>query len=126
MVCEGIMTYKVQIDDNFDYMDESERVAHGEFETLGAAIEACKKIVDEYLATAYKPGMTARDLYSNYVGFGDAPWISGVEGVPFSAWRSQPVDATQALNLAAGVWKSKVFRGRSFNRWATLFRSDWE
>ena len=28
---------------------------------------------------------------------------------------AQPVDATQALNLSAGVSNSKVFRGRSFS-----------
>jgi len=28
------------------------------------------------------------------------------------AWRSQPVDATQALNLSAGVSYSNVFLGR--------------
>lgn len=28
---------------------------------------------------------------------------------------AQPVNATHALNLSAGVSKSKVFRGRSFN-----------
>jgi hypothetical protein len=29
--------------------------------------------------------------------------------------RVQPVDATQALNLCAGAWKFKVFRGRSLS-----------
>jgi hypothetical protein len=31
------------------------------------------------------------------------------------ALRVQPVDATQALNLCAGAWKFKVFRGRSLS-----------
>ena len=35
---------------------------------------------------------------------------------------AQPVDATQALNLSAGVSNSKVLRGRSFSWRATLFR----
>ena len=34
----------------------------------------------------------------------------------------QPVDATQAPNLSAGVSNPSVFRGRSFSRRATLFR----
>jgi hypothetical protein len=42
------MTYTVKVDDNFHYMDERERVTHGEFEMLGAAFEACKRIVDKY------------------------------------------------------------------------------
>ena len=34
------------VDDNYHYMDESERYQHGEFATLDAAIEAARKIVD--------------------------------------------------------------------------------
>ena len=34
------------------------------------------------------------------------------EGISVSA---QPVDATQALNLSAGVWNVKVLRGRSLS-----------
>ncbi len=34
----------------------------------------------------------------------------------------QPIDATQALNLSAGVSNSSVLRGRSFSCRATLFR----
>ena len=80
------MAYRVTIDDNFHYMDESARLDHGEFETLDAAIEACKKIVDEYLASAYKPGMSAAELNASYTMFGEDPWISGAQGIPFSAW----------------------------------------
>src|SRR3954454_11909172 len=35
---------------------------------------------------------------------------------------AQPVDATQALNLSAGVSNCKVSRGRSLSWRATLFR----
>ncbi len=35
---------------------------------------------------------------------------------------AQPVDATQALNLSAGVSNAMVLRGRSFSWRATLFR----
>jgi hypothetical protein len=35
---------------------------------------------------------------------------------------AQPVDATQASNLSAGVSNAKVLRGRSFSWRATLFR----
>ena len=79
------MPYKVMIDDNFHYMDESERVTRGEFATLEAAIDACKAIVNESLQEGYKPGMSAIELYQYYTGFGDDPWVSGAEGVPFSA-----------------------------------------
>lgn len=81
------MTYTVLVDDNFHYMDESERYTHGEFETLEAAIAACKAIVDDYLIAAHEPGMAPDELYSAYTMFGADPWISGGEqGVRFSAW----------------------------------------
>lgn len=82
------MKYKVMVDDNFHYQDEEERYTLGEFDSLEAAIAACKKIVEEYLASAYKPGMTAEQLSSNYKMFGEDPWIAGGEGdIPFSAWK---------------------------------------
>lgn len=80
------MTYKVMVDDNFHYMEEDERFTHGEFETLEQAIEACKKIVNDFLEHAYTPGATAEKLYEHYISFGEDPWISGGEGVAFSAW----------------------------------------
>ena len=33
----------------------------------------------------------------------------------FKDWRIQPVNATHALNISAGVWKPSVLRGLSFN-----------
>ncbi len=84
------MTYKVFIDDNFHYMDESERYALGEFRTRDAAIEASKKIVDEYLLSAQKPGISAQDLYGSYTLFGEDPFIIAEPSrggeILFSAW----------------------------------------
>jgi hypothetical protein len=82
--------FKVFVDDNFHYMDESERYQLGEFLTLEEAIAASRKIVDEYLLSAYQPGMTAESLYQSYVAFGEDPFILAVPGqgaaVLFSAW----------------------------------------
>jgi hypothetical protein len=84
------MTYAVFVDDNFHPMDESERYALGEFETLRAAIEAAQKIVDDYLLSAYQPGMTAQALADSYTSFGEDPFIVETPrqagGVLFSAW----------------------------------------
>lgn len=78
------------IDDNFHYMDESERVTHGVFETADEAVAACRAIVDEFLAEAFRPGMSATDLHDQYVHFGDDPFIlpNDIQGQPvkFSAW----------------------------------------
>ncbi|MBC7901550.1 MAG: hypothetical protein H7070_16025 [Saprospiraceae bacterium] len=81
------MTYKVLVDDNFHYMDESERYAFGEFDTAEAALAAAKSMVDEDIASFYKEGMSAGDVYSQYTAFGVDPFIvSDAEKVEFSAW----------------------------------------
>ncbi len=80
------MTYRVMVDDNYHYMDESERTTRGEFQTLEAAIAVCKKIVNESLESFYKPGMKSAELMSAYTQFGEDPWVMGGDGVPFSAW----------------------------------------
>ena len=69
------MTYQVFVDDNFHFMDQSERYLHGEFDSYEAAIAACKKIVDECLESSYQPEMTSDQLYESYAGFGDDPFI---------------------------------------------------
>ena len=80
-------SYRVLVDDNFHYGDESERYEHGQFDTCESAIAACKRIVDEFLLDAYKAGMTPGELWQRYTGFGDDPFItsSGPRCV-FSAW----------------------------------------
>jgi hypothetical protein len=81
------MKYRVLVDDNYHYMDESERYTHGEFDTLEEALAACKRIVDEFLLANYKPGMTATELEQGYKMFGEDPWIAGGDpDVKFSAW----------------------------------------
>ena len=82
--------YKVLVDDNYDYMDQDRRYEYGVFRTAEEAISACKGIVDSNLNGFMKPGMTASELYDAYTGFGDDPFIVGVnsddEAVRFSAW----------------------------------------
>ena len=85
------MPYRVLIDDNFHYQDESERVTHGQFETADEALVACRSIVDNFLTDAFQPGMTAAALYEQYVGFGDDPFIVPLDpkdapAANFSAW----------------------------------------
>ena len=82
------MPYVVMVDDNFHYMDKDERYRHGEFADAGVAIEHCRQIVDEYLESALKPGMSAEELWDSYKSFGEDPFIQslGVAPVRFSAW----------------------------------------
>jgi hypothetical protein len=85
-----LVRYKVMVDDNFHYMDESERHEHGVFATAQEAIAACKRIVDENLKNSYKPGITEQELYEAYTSFGDDPFVVPVDNtdkaVHFSAW----------------------------------------
>ena len=69
------MSCRLRVDDNFHYMDASERRDRGCFATLDAAVEAAKAIVDSYLDEAYKPGMTARELFESYTSFGEDAFI---------------------------------------------------
>ena len=83
------MSYRVLVDDNFHFMDETERYEQGAYPTLAAAIQACQAIVDDFLLSALKPGQTAQELYILYTGFGEDPFIlppPGEPRVPFSAW----------------------------------------
>lgn len=84
---EEHMRYRVSVDDNFHYMDESERTGAGTYETAAEAIEVAKNIVDASLRHLYKPGMTPERLYDDYQDFGDDPYIVPRESEhSFSAW----------------------------------------
>jgi len=82
--------YKVQINDNSYYMDESERTDHGVFANANEAVAACKEIVDDDLNAMRKPGMIAKELYKLYIAFGPDPFVVPLNpsdpDVNFSAW----------------------------------------
>ena len=78
--------YKVYIDDNYNYMDESERYEVGSYNSLEKAIEKCKKITIRSLEDLYEKGITPEKLSAQWSMFGDDPFIVGGGGsVPFSA-----------------------------------------
>ena len=81
-------SYTVIVSDNFHHRDESAEYALGEFGTCDAAITACKRIVDDYLLSTYKPCMAAEELWRLYTSFGDDAFIvsAGGEQCRFSAW----------------------------------------
>ncbi len=79
------MKYRVLVDDNFHYMDESERCQLGEFDSLEAAVAACKRIGDELLVSNHRPGMTSAELMTQYAFYGEDPFVFTGDGtVPFS------------------------------------------
>lgn len=77
--------FTVRVADNFHYMDESETYTLGEFVTWAQAVTAARAIVDRCLAEHHQPGMTAEALFSQYMSFGDDPFIDPQpEGEKFS------------------------------------------
>ena len=78
--------YQVYVDDNFHYMDESERLAVGSYHSLEEAIEKCKEITVRSVEDLYEEGITPEKLSAQWAMFGEDPFIVGGEGpVPFSA-----------------------------------------
>ena len=78
--------YTVFVDDNFHYMDESERYKLGEFADCASAVAACKQIVDEFL-TSCDLNKSDAEIYHQYVSFGEDPWLSSDDPeCKFSAW----------------------------------------
>lgn len=83
--------YTVLVDDNYHYMDESERYTSGVFPSLAAAIDDCRQIVDDFLEASSKGLQPTSDaLYKHYVAFGPDPYITtndpSLPSDPFSAW----------------------------------------
>ena len=80
-------TYTVLIDDNFHYMDQTERYKHGDFDTCEAAIAACKQIVDEFLLSSLESPKSYDELRTLYSFFGEDPFILSPDpNCRFSAW----------------------------------------
>ena len=77
--------YTVYVDDNYHYMDKTARYTQGEYNDYESALKVCKSIVDNFLANS-KPGVSAKDMYTSYIIFGEDPWIVGPEGRFFYAW----------------------------------------
>jgi hypothetical protein len=92
--------YEVYVDDNFHYMDESERYSGGLFDSWEAAEAKCRMIVDEFLQANYKEGMLADELFRQYTLFGEDPWISPLSDErKFSAW---DYAATRCQEMCSG------------------------
>ena len=96
------MPYVILVDDNYHYMDSSYRCRDGEFATAEEAFARCRQIVDEYLESALKPGMSAEELWDSYKSFGEDPFIQSVDVAPvrFSAWdyaRGRCLDMCRAV-----------------------------
>ncbi len=80
-------SYKVLVDENSHYMDESERYIHGEYDSCETATGECKGIVDSFLLSAHRPSMTEQRLWELYTLFGEDPFIVTADSdCSFCAW----------------------------------------
>jgi hypothetical protein len=78
--------YKVFVDDNYHYMDESERYAAGSFDSLEGALAKCQEITIKSLSELCEKGISPEKLRAQWLMFGADPYIVGGDGsVPFSA-----------------------------------------
>ncbi len=78
--------YKVFVDDNYHYTDESERNTVGSYGSLEEALDKCKEITVKSLIHFYEKGITPDKLKAQWLMFGEDPFIVGAdESVPFSA-----------------------------------------
>jgi hypothetical protein len=95
--------FRVLINDNAHYMDESERSEDGIFASADEAIAACKAIVDDELNTMCKRGTTAAELYELYIAFGLDPFVVPLDpkdpDVEFSAWTYAKEKSKELVSL---------------------------
>jgi hypothetical protein len=77
--------YTVLVDDNFHHMDESERYEKGSYDTAEQALEVCGEITRRSLKDLYEEGITPAKLHTQWLFFGEDPFIRGGEKVLFSA-----------------------------------------
>lgn len=83
------MSFYLRIYDNYHYIEESEAYNSGKFETYDEALAQAKSIVDVFLESSWKQGITPEELLSQFKDFGDDPIIvpnSNEDGGGFSAW----------------------------------------
>lgn len=92
--------YTVFVDDNFHFMDISERYCCGNFDTEEEALVCARSIVDDSLTNA-ENHTEAEDAIEQYKMFGEDPWIvspSGADKSPsFSSWAYATVRAHELV-----------------------------
>jgi len=114
--------------DNFHYEDADEVFRQGAYPTFEAALAACKRMVDEDLRDALKPGIlrhaTPGELYEYYMAFGVDPFIEGpCNDRSFSAWTYAKARCAEIFAPADGrPPPSRWARLRSFLDRGSQFR----
>ena len=74
--------FSVDVYSDFRRGKPSPWVSIGEFGKLDDAIEACKKVVDDFLQTPINAFIGSERLETAFLSYGDAPAINGAENLP--------------------------------------------
>lgn len=75
------MSYVVLVLDNFHFMDRDEEYELPPFDDAESALQACRKIVDEFLEHSLRQGVAPAELYDIFGSFGETPLLR-VNGSP--------------------------------------------
>jgi len=65
--------FKIFVDDNYHYMDKSERYSVGSYDSLEEAVNKCKEITIKSLKDLYEKGITPETLSAQWAMFGEDP-----------------------------------------------------
>jgi len=103
------MRYRLLVDSNAHYMDESYRRSAGEYDKLDDAVATAKRIVDKSLVEFASRGRTAGELYEYYCLWGDDPFIVGDGKIDFSA---REYARERCRDFAGASWHHLVEAGR--------------
>ena len=74
--------FSVNVYSDFRGSKPSPWVSIGEFDNLDDAIEACKKVVDDFLQSPINAFIGCERLETAFLSYGDVPVIKGAENLP--------------------------------------------
>jgi len=109
--------YKVCVDDNYHYMDESERYTAGSYNSPEKALKKCKKLTIRSLEDLCEKEITPEKLSAQWSMFGEDPFIVGGDGsVLFSAREYVTPELCKAvIDSRKHGWVRAFFRPQLWN-----------
>ena len=75
-------SFSVDVYSDRSLLSESPWLRIGEFEELDDAIDACKKVVDDFLHQPLNAFIEPEQLVRTFLCFGDVPVINGAKNLP--------------------------------------------
>ena len=114
--------YTVYVDDNFHHGDSDERYCFGWFESKDLALKAMKLITEDEILSWARETDSAEQLLSQYKGFGEDPYCSGVY---FSAWTWAEERCKELTDMSAEELEEEQLKhDREYEEISALRRKD--